>query len=194
MCHKADMLARGMQGACQGHFCRRIFALLSQECFLPLNGFEFSFAFARLPGRDAIVTYGADGAHQEEYMQKPSFVPDFSKGLVPAIVQDAEDGEVLMLAYMDETAWMKTTETGEAHYWSRSRKKLWHKGESSGNVQKVHSIRIDCDLDTILLHVTQIGGAACHTGRRSCFYRKWDETGESICSPQIFDPEKVYKK
>ena len=127
-------------------------------------------------------------------MQKPSFVPDFSKGLVPAIVQDAKDGEVLMLAYMNETAWIKTLETGEAHYWSRSRKKLWHKGESSGNVQKVHSIRIDCDLDTILLSVTQIGDAACHTGRRSCFYRKVDETGESICSPQIFDPEKVYKK
>lgn len=127
-------------------------------------------------------------------MQQPSFVPDFSKGLVPAIVQDAEDGEVLMLAYMNETAWQKTVETGEAHYWSRSRQKLWHKGESSGNVQKVHSIRIDCDLDTILLEVTQIGGAACHTGRRSCFYRKWDESGESICSEQVFDPEKVYKK
>ncbi len=127
-------------------------------------------------------------------MQLPSFVPDFSKGLVPAIVQDAEDGEVLMLAYMNETAWQKTLETGEAHYWSRSRQKLWHKGESSGNVQKVHSIRIDCDLDTVLLQVTQIGGAACHTGRRSCFYRKWDKSGESICSPQIFDPEKVYKK
>ncbi len=126
-------------------------------------------------------------------MQQPSFVPDFSKGLVPAIVQDAEDGEVLMLAYMNETAWQKTVETGEAHYWSRSRQKLWHKGESSGNVQKVHSIRIDCDQDTILLSVTQIGGAACHTGRRSCFYRKWDETGESICSEQVFDPEKVYK-
>lgn len=127
-------------------------------------------------------------------MQQPSFVPDFSKGLVPAIVQDAEDGEVLMLAYMNETAWQKTVETGEAHYWSRSRQKLWHKGESSGNVQKVHSIRIDCDLDTILLEVTQIGGAACHTGRRSCFYRKWDESGENICSEQVFDPEKVYKK
>ncbi|MBQ2515659.1 MAG: phosphoribosyl-AMP cyclohydrolase, partial [Desulfovibrio sp.] len=74
-----------------------------------------------------------------------AFTPDFSKGLIPAIAQDKEDGEVLMLAYMNQEAWDKTLETGEAHYWSRSRKKLWHKGESSGNVQKVHSIRLDCD-------------------------------------------------
>lgn len=121
-----------------------------------------------------------------------TFIPDFSKGLVPAIVQDAEDGEVLMLAYMNYEAWEKTLGTGEAHYWSRSRGKLWHKGESSGNVQKIHSIRLDCDNDTILLTVTQIGGAACHTGRRSCFYRKWDGKSESVCSPQIFDPQKVY--
>lgn len=123
-----------------------------------------------------------------------SFTPDFSKGLIPAIAQDKEDGEVLMLAYMNEEAWKKTLETGEAHYWSRSRSKLWHKGESSGNVQKVHSIRLDCDSDTILLTITQVGGAACHTGRRSCFFRKLDESGESICSPQVFDPEKVYGK
>ena len=102
------------------------------------------------------------------------FKPDFSKGLIPAIAQDSKDGEVLMLAYMNEEAWNRTLETGEAHYWSRSRQKLWHKGETSGNVQKVHSIRLDCDKDTILLSVTQIGGAACHTGRRSCFFRKWD--------------------
>ncbi|MDO5537312.1 MAG: phosphoribosyl-AMP cyclohydrolase [Desulfovibrionaceae bacterium] len=123
-----------------------------------------------------------------------TFAPDFSKGLVPAIAQDAEDGEVLMLAYMNEEAWAKTLETGEAHYWSRSRSKLWHKGESSGNVQKVHSIRLDCDSDTILLSITQIGGAACHTGRRSCFFRKLENGEESLCSPQIFDPEKVYGK
>ena len=123
-----------------------------------------------------------------------AFTPDFSKGLIPAIAQDKEDGEVLMLAYMNQEAWDKTLETGEAHYWSRSRKKLWHKGESSGNVQKVHSIRHDCDKDTILLEVTQLGGAACHTGRRSCFFLKWDGQEESVCSPQVFDPEKVYGK
>jgi len=106
------------------------------------------------------------------------FKPDFSKGLIPAIAQDSKDGEVLMLAYMNEEAWNRTLETGEAHYWSRSRQKLWHKGETSGNVQKVHSIRLDCDKDTILL----------------CFFRKWDGKEESICSSQVFDPEKVYGK
>ncbi len=127
-------------------------------------------------------------------MSGSSFAPDFSKGLVPAIAQDAEDGEVLMLAYMNEEAWRKTLETGEAHYWSRSRSRLWHKGESSGNVQRVHSIRLDCDSDTILLSITQIGGAACHTGRRSCFYRKLENGVESICSGQVFDPAAVYGK
>lgn len=120
------------------------------------------------------------------------FAPDFSKGLVPAIAQDVETGEVLMLAYMNEEAWKRTLETREAHYWSRSRGTLWHKGESSGNVQKVHSIRLDCDSDTVLLAVTQVGGAACHTGRRSCFYRKWEGGDVELCSPQVFDPKEVY--
>lgn len=126
----------------------------------------------------------------------PSFAPDFAKGhgLVPVIVQDHEDGEVLMLAYMNELAWQRTLETGEAHYWSRSRGKLWHKGESSGNVQKVHAVRLDCDSDTVLLSVTQVGGAACHTGRRSCFYRQWDGKEVGLCSPQVFDPAVVYGK
>ena len=91
---------------------------------------------------------------------QPDFGPDFSKGLVPAIAQDAATGEVLMLAYMNEEAWKRTLETGEAHYWSRSRKELWHKGGTSGNVQKVLSIRLDCDSDTVLLKIEQIGGAA----------------------------------
>ncbi len=123
-----------------------------------------------------------------------AFTPDFSKGLIPAIAQDKEDGEVLMLAYMNQEAWDKTLETGEAHYWSRSRKKLWHKGESSGNVQKVHSIRLDCDKDTILLEVTQLGGAARHTSSRPWFFLKWDGQEESECSPQVFEPENVYCK
>ncbi|MBO4314091.1 MAG: phosphoribosyl-AMP cyclohydrolase [Desulfovibrio sp.] len=123
-----------------------------------------------------------------------AFEPDFAKGLIPAIAQDAATGEVLMLAYMNEEAWLKTLETGEAHYWSRSRRKLWHKGESSGNVQKVLSVRLDCDSDTVLLLVEQKGGAACHTGRRSCFYREWKGGGVGVCSPLVFDPEKVYGK
>lgn len=121
--------------------------------------------------------------------------PDFAKqgGLVPAIAQDADSGEVLMLAYMNENAWQETLRTGEAHYYSRSRDKLWHKGEESGHVQQVVSLRIDCDADTVLLRVRQIGGAACHEGYRSCFYRDYDANGASICCPRLFDPKDVYK-
>jgi phosphoribosyl-AMP cyclohydrolase len=99
---------------------------------------------------------------------------DFEKqgGLVPAIVQDALSGEVLMQAYLNREAWRKTLATGQAHYWSRSRSCLWKKGETSGNTQEVKEIRVDCDNDCVLLKVIQKGGAACHTGRRSCFYRK----------------------
>lgn len=110
--------------------------------------------------------------------------------LIPAIAQDAETGEVLMLAYMNKEALQKTMETGKAHYWSRSRKKLWLKGESSGHVQMVKEIRIDCDEDTILMKVEQEGGA-CHMGYRSCFYR--DLEGRVI-GEKIFEPDEVYKK
>jgi len=120
------------------------------------------------------------------------FAPDFSKGLIPAVVQDEASGEVLMLAYMNEEAWQATLTSGEAHFWSRSRQCLWHKGGTSGNVQKVRSVRLDCDNDTILLLVEQVGGAACHTGRRSCFFRQWQQGQVSLCSPQVFDPKKVY--
>ena len=117
-------------------------------------------------------------------------------GMMPAIVQHAVSGEVLMLAWMNREAWEATLATGEAHYWSRSRQKLWHKGESSGNVQKVSAIRLDCDSDAVVLEIEQVGGSACHTGRRSCFYRRITPgSGEvSICSPQVFDPAEVYKK
>jgi phosphoribosyl-AMP cyclohydrolase len=122
--------------------------------------------------------------------------PDFAKGngLVPAIAQDADSREVLMLAYMNEQAWDETLKTGEVHYYSRSRNCLWHKGGTSGHVQKVRSIRLDCDDDTVLLLIEQIGGAACHTGRRSCFYRELK--GEEVieCSPVVFDPAEVYGK
>ena len=122
-------------------------------------------------------------------------MPDFAKqeGLVPVITQDAESREVLMLAYMDKTAWEATLRTGEAHYYSRSRKKLWHKGEESGNVQRVKAVRLDCDADTVLLLVEQVGGAACHEGYRSCFFRECSENGTTICCPQLFDPKDVYK-
>jgi len=121
--------------------------------------------------------------------------PDFAKGdgLVPAIVQDAETKEVLMMAYVNSESWEATLKTGKATYWSRSRKSLWVKGESSGNVQVVKNIFIDCDNDTILLQVEQLGGAACHTGHKSCFYRKLDGGDFVIVGEKIFNPEEVYK-
>jgi phosphoribosyl-AMP cyclohydrolase len=94
------------------------------------------------------------------------------KGLIPAIVQDFKDGTVLMLAYMNQESLQKTLETKEMWYWSRSRKELWHKGETSGNIQKVKELYYDCDADTILAKVEQVGGVACHTGKRSCFFNK----------------------
>jgi phosphoribosyl-AMP cyclohydrolase len=123
------------------------------------------------------------------------FAPDFAKGggLLPVIAQCAESMEVLMLAYMNEEAYEATLRSGEAHYWSRSRNELWHKGGTSGNVQKVRSLRLDCDSDAIILLVEQVGGAACHTGRRSCFFRELKDGGVEICSPVIFDPKEVYK-
>ena len=122
-------------------------------------------------------------------------IPDFEKGggLVPAIAQDAASGEVLMLAYMNKEAWEKTLETGEVHYFSRSRNALWHKGGTSGHVQKVKSIRLDCDRDAVVILIEQVGGAACHTGYRSCFFQELGAGGEAEeCSPKVFDPEKVY--
>lgn len=120
------------------------------------------------------------------------FSPDFSKGLLPAIAQDARNGEVLMLAWMNAEAWIKTLETGEAYYFSRSRQKLWHKGETSGHTQEIESIRLDCDNDAILLLVRQNGDAACHTGKRSCFFRELKDGKVRECSPQVFNPASVY--
>jgi phosphoribosyl-AMP cyclohydrolase len=121
---------------------------------------------------------------------------DFSKfdGLLPAIVQDAETSEVLMVAFMNEEAWNATLETGKATYYSRSRKKLWVKGESSGHVQHVREIRIDCDNDTVLLKVDQVGGAACHLGYKSCFFRKIENQEAVTVGKPLFDPSEVYKK
>ena len=123
--------------------------------------------------------------------------PDFAKGggLLPAIAQDDATGEVLMLAYMNEEAWNATLKTGEVHYYSRSRNELWHKGATSGNTQAVRRIRLDCDRDAILLRVEQRGGAACHEGYTSCFFRELNANGEvTICSERRFDPKEVYKK
>ena len=120
---------------------------------------------------------------------------DFEKmgGLVPAIIQDAETGKVLMLAYMNTIAWEKTLETGIAWFYSRSRDKQWMKGEESGNVQIVKEVFVDCDDDTVLLKVEQVGKAACHKGNSSCFFRKINGDVEVI-EEKVFDPEKVYKK
>ena len=122
---------------------------------------------------------------------------DFSKGdgLLPAIAQDYNSGKVLMLAYINKASWEKTLETGDAHYWSRSRQELWHKGGTSGHVQKVREIYADCDNDTVVFKVEQIGGAACHTGYETCFHKRVDRDGSvTIVGEKIFDPEKVYKK
>jgi phosphoribosyl-AMP cyclohydrolase len=121
---------------------------------------------------------------------------DFEKsgGLVPVIVQDHGTGEVLMLAYMNREAWEKTKETGNACYWSRSRNKVWMKGETSGHYQVVKEILIDCDGDTLLLKVEQRGGAACHTGYRSCFYRKVQQGEVTLVGQKVFDPKEVYDK
>ena len=121
---------------------------------------------------------------------------DFDKtgGLVPAIAQDAATGQVLMLAYMNREAYEETLRTGRAVYFSRSRNKLWRKGEESGNVQEVREVYIDCDADTILLKVHQIGGAACHEGYASCFFRKVEPDGLRVVGERLFDPKAVYKK
>jgi len=120
---------------------------------------------------------------------------DFAKlgGLVPVVTQDAETNEVLMVAFMNEEAWKHTLKTGKATYYSRSRQCLWIKGETSGNVQWVREIRIDCDNDTVLLKVEQVGGAACHTGHRSCFYRRMvNDELETVGTP-VFNPKEVYR-
>ena len=115
-------------------------------------------------------------------------------GLVPVIAQEASTGDVLMFAWMNREALQRTAETGEAIYWSRSRRKLWHKGEESGHVQKVLDMRIDCDNDVVLLKIEQVGGIACHTGRRSCFFQKLEKGQWLAVDPVLKDPHEIYKK
>ena len=119
---------------------------------------------------------------------------DFDKagGLVPAVAQDAATGQVLMLAWMNRESFDETVRTGRACYWSRSRARLWRKGEESGHVQEVKEILIDCDADTILLKVNQVGGAACHEGYASCFFRKLDRGELKTVAERLFDPKQVY--
>ncbi|MDA8137432.1 MAG: phosphoribosyl-AMP cyclohydrolase [Desulfobacteraceae bacterium] len=122
---------------------------------------------------------------------------DFTKldGLLPAVVQDFQTNEVLMVAFMNQEAWEATLKTGKAIFWSRSRRELWVKGLTSGNVQLVKEIRIDCDDDTVVLKVEQVGGAACHTGHRSCFYKRLDKNQHiEVVGQPVFDPKEVYKK
>ncbi len=115
-------------------------------------------------------------------------------GLIPAIAQDAVTGDVLMFAWMNRDALARTVETGEAVYFSRSRGRLWHKGEESGHTQKVREIRIDCDNDVVLLKIEQVGGIACHTGRRSCFFQKYYADGRwEAVDPVLKDPKDIYK-
>ena len=119
---------------------------------------------------------------------------DFKKGdsLIPVIIQDASTNEVLMLGYMNRKAWKKTLETKKASFWSRSRKKLWIKGETSGHVQEIKEIYLDCDGDTVLLKVNQIGGAACHTGFRSCFHHRYVQGRWKVSGKKVFNPKEVY--
>ena len=125
----------------------------------------------------------------------PSFLDTVrwnADGLVPAIAQDAGRGRVLTLAWMNREALERTAATGEAHYWSRSRRKLWRKGESSGHVQRVREIRLDCDDDAILLVVEQVGGIACHTGRERCFYKRLEGGAWREVDPVLRDPKEIY--
>ena len=125
----------------------------------------------------------------------PSFLDTVrwnADGLVPAIAQEAGSGRVLTLAWMNRESLERTAATGEAHYWSRSRRKLWRKGESSGHLQTLHEVRLDCDRDAILLRVEQTGGIACHTGRESCFFLRLDEQGWQAADPVLREPEQIY--
>lgn len=140
---------------------------------------------------------------KHELEEGTSFTPKFdANGLIPVICTDADSGTVLMFAWMNEDALSRTIETGQAWYWSRSRQKLWQKGETSGNTQAVKEIRTDCDQDVIWISVEQIGGAACHTGRKSCFYRRIEKSkteprGASLTSvddTRLFNPKDIYKR
>ena len=127
---------------------------------------------------------------KDDWLDKIHWAQD---GLVPAVAQEAGSGKVLTVAWMNREALGKTVASGEAHYWSRSRRKLWRKGEESGHVQKVKSVRLDCDEDVILLEVEQVGGIACHTGRHSCFFQRLEGTRWVASDPVLKDPKEIYQ-
>ena len=127
--------------------------------------------------------------HSEAWLDAVKWTDE---GLVPVVAQDAGDGKILMLAWMNREALKLTAQGGKAVYWSRSRKKLWHKGEESGHQQVVREIRLDCDNDVVVLQVEQHGGIACHTGRRSCFYQRLDDEGWVTVEPVLKDPDSIY--
>jgi phosphoribosyl-AMP cyclohydrolase len=128
---------------------------------------------------------------KDDWLDKVNWAHD---GLVPAVAQEAGSGKVLTVAWMNREALGRTAQSGEAHYWSRSRGKLWRKGETSGHVQKVKSIRLDCDEDVILLEVEQGGGIACHTGRHSCFFQRLEADRWVVTEPVLKDPGDIYKR
>jgi len=127
---------------------------------------------------------------KDDWLNKINWAQD---GLVPAVAQEAGSGRVLNVAWMNREALGKTVQSGEAYYWSRSRRKLWRKGEESGHVQKVKAIRLDCDEDVILLEVEQTGGIACHTGRHSCFFQQLDGDKWVVTDSVLKDPKDIYK-
>jgi len=127
----------------------------------------------------------------DSWLNKVNWAAD---GLVPVVAQDTASGRVLTVAWMNREALAKTVSSGEVHYWSRSRKKLWHKGEESGHVQKVKSIRLDCDEDVLLIEVEQAGGIACHTGRESCFFQRFEDGKWVVTDPVLKDPKDIYRK
>lgn len=127
----------------------------------------------------------------DSWLNKVNWAAD---GLVPVVAQDTASGRVLTVAWMNREALAKTVNSGEVHYWSRSRKKLWHKGEESGHVQKVKSIRLDCDEDVLLIEVEQGGGIACHTGRESCFFQRFEDGKWVVTDPVLKDPKDIYRK
>jgi phosphoribosyl-AMP cyclohydrolase len=145
----------------------------------------------RIQGKKSIL-----GEINRNLSERSGMKLNFSKldGLLPAVIQDAVSGEVLMLGFMNQEAWEKTLATGKVHYFSRTRQKLWCKGETSGHVQMVQKIYLDCDDDTVLIKVEQVGGATCHAGYRSCFYRLIEGDEARIVGVKVFDPKEVYKE
>ena len=128
---------------------------------------------------------------KDDWLDKVKWARD---GLVPVVAQEAGSGRVLTVAWMNREALDRTVQSGEAHYWSRSRRKLWRKGEESGHVQKVKSVRLDCDEDVVLLEVEPAGGIACHTGRHSCFFQKLEGGRWVVTDPVLKDPKEIYKR